>query len=71
MIEQPEVAVAAAKTTSKAARDPELVAFDEDLDIPVVDDATLRGKGGETRYYISVIGVPDRVQLVCLDSLCS
>lgn len=40
--EQRERAVAEAKT-SKAARDRELVPFDEGLNVPVVDDATLRG----------------------------
>lgn len=45
MAEQQEVTIAEAKT-SKAVRDPEVVAFDEGLHVPVVDDATLRGKPG-------------------------
>jgi len=38
-----EVAVADVKATGKAVRDPAPVSFEEGLDVPVVDDATLRG----------------------------
>lgn len=46
MVEQGGAAVSEAKT-GKAARDPEVVAFDEGVNVPVVDDATLRGKLGK------------------------
>lgn len=57
-VEQQEVEVATANT-SKAARNPEPVAFDEGLNVPVVDDVTLRGNlakaGGQDGMHTSRI----------------
>ncbi len=44
--EKPEVAVADGKAAGKVVRGPEPVLFEEGLNVPVVDDATLRGESG-------------------------